>query len=73
MTAQSVRDGAPDHAEVVEDLVQPLTAVLARVSVLQLQAQQGTVEDLAAQLAALRASAERLADRIDGIRGILGR
>ncbi len=73
MPTETPRDGARRVAEVAEDLVQPLTAVLARVAVLQQEAQHGPIEDLTGQLAALRASAERLADRIDGIRDTRGR
>lgn len=79
MTSRRRRAGprdlsAPERRlrDAMEDLVQPLTAVLARVETLQAEVRDGTVEDLTSQLAALRTSAERLAVRIDAVRRSIG-
>src|SRR3712207_2578697 len=62
------RPGAPHTPKTLEDLVQPLTTLLARLEVLQAQVRSGELDDLTRQLVAVRTSAECLAARTDELR-----
>lgn len=53
----------------LEAIVQPLTALVARVEVVQELALLGELDDLVSQFTAIQASAERLVSRVRVARG----
>ena len=59
---------SPRAREQIEAIAQPLTALVARAEVAARLARDGEAAELARQLAAMAASAERLAARIRAAR-----